>query len=165
MKTLVITRHAKSSWNSDAIDDFSRPLNKRGLRDAPVMAQRLQQRGPIPQLVVSSTAARALATTKLMLPAFEISEDQLVTTDEIYEAPVSALAQTIKAQPDTFEIIMLVGHNPGVSGFAEFLSVGAHLQMPTCAMACLQLDIDSWKDLYRDCANLLWYDYPKNSDS
>lgn len=163
MKTLVITRHAKSSWNSDATNDFSRPLNKRGLRDAPTMAQRMLQRGPIPQLVVSSTAERALATTKLMLPAFDISEEQLVTTETIYEAPVSALAKTVAAQSDVFENIMLVGHNPGVSGFAEFLSADAHLQMPTCAMACMQLEIDSWQELYRDCATLLWYDYPKNN--
>jgi len=163
MKTLFITRHAKSSWNSDATDDFSRPLNKRGLRDAPVMAQRLLQRQLVPQLVVSSTATRALDTTKLMLPILEISEDKLITTDAIYEAPVGALANTIETQSDEFDSLMLVGHNPGVSGLAEFLSRDTRLQMPTCAMACMQLEIDCWQELNRDCASLVWYDYPKNN--
>lgn len=57
---------------------------------------------------------------------------------------------------------MLVGHNPGVSSLCNFLCLQAGIEMPTCAMACFDLDIDKWDDLYKDCATLCWYDYPKN---
>ncbi len=169
MKTLIVTRHAKSSWsthsNSDPNSDFQRPLNKRGIADTPVMAQRLVARGPIPDLIVSSTAARALATTELLMAELPISQNSLLTTDSIYEAPVDALIKAISSLANHINTAMLVGHNPGVSSLCNYLCVKANIQMPTCAMACLELDIDQWQDNYKDCATLSWYDYPKKDQS
>lgn len=163
MKQLIITRHAKSSWNNDTLSDFQRPLNKRGTRDAPMMAERLTTRGPKPQLVVSSTAVRALQTTELIMPVLAIDNTTLLTTDSIYEAPLAALEKAISTLPDNVSVAMLVGHNPGVSSLGNHLCSQANLQMPTCAMACFKLDIEKWHDTYRDCATMLWYDYPKNN--
>lgn len=161
MKKLIVTRHAKSSWNNDTLSDFQRPLNKRGIRDTPMMAERLSSRGPLPELILSSTAARALETTELLIPTLKITREQLLTTDTIYEAPLSALERAVCTLPDHVSVAMMVGHNPGVSSLGSFLCRQANLQMPTCAMACFELDIDHWQDLYRDCASMLWYDYPK----
>lgn len=161
MKQLLVTRHAKSSWNTNA-SDFMRPLNKRGIRDAPVMAQRLQQRGSAPELILSSTAYRALETAELIRKEMSLEQEQLLTTDSIYEAPLDALRQATTTLPDNATVVMLVGHNPGVSRLCQFLCRQTNLQMPTCAIACFNLDIDRWQDTYRDCATLLWYDYPKN---
>ena len=161
MKKLIVTRHAKSSWNHESLSDFQRPLNKRGQRDAPVMAERLHKRGPIPELILSSTATRALETTELFMPVLALDQQNLLTTDSIYEAPVSALERAVSALPDNISVAMLVGHNPGVCSLGDFLSSQSGLQMPTCAMACFELDIERWNEIYRDCASMLWYDYPK----
>ena len=149
MKQLIVTRHAKSSWDADVASDFHRPLNKRGIRNAPDMAGRLKARGPHPELVLSSTAVRALETTDLLMTALDLNKDQLLTTDSIYEAPLSALEHAICTLPDHISIAMIVGHNPGVSSLGSFLCQQPGLQMPTCAMACFELDIDHWKDVYR----------------
>ena len=162
MKTLILVRHAKSSWNSDAATDFERPLNNRGLRDAPEMAKRLKSTGPLPDTIVSSTATRALVTTRLLMRELALPAQALETTDNIYEAPVQALLDTIGGLKETSQVAMLVGHNPGMSSTTNHLCSMAEIQMPTCAMACLELDIDHWSEVYRDCATLHWYDYPKN---
>lgn len=127
-----------------------------------MMAQRILRRGPSPELIISSTAARAIATTELLLPELALDSDSLLTTDSIYEAPRAALEKAISTLHDQINIAMLVGHNPGVSSLCSFLCQKAALDMPTCAMACLELDIDQWQELYHDCATLVWYDYPKN---
>ncbi len=163
MKTLILARHAKSSWKTDAETDFDRPLNKRGLSDAPLMAGRLRSKGPLPDRVVSSTAVRALATTELYLHGLGMRNNQLTTTRSIYEAPVSALITQIEQMTADCTIAMMVGHNPGMSAACHFLSSQADLEMPTCALACFDLEIDQWKDVYRDCATLRWFDYPKNA--
>lgn len=165
MKTLILVRHAKSSWNSDAATDFERPLNNRGLRDAPEMASRLKTTGPLPDTIVSSTATRALVTTRLLMRELALPPQVLHTTDNIYEAPVQALIDTIGGLKETSQVAMLVGHNPGMSSTTNYLCSKAEIQMPTCAMACLELDIDHWSEVYRDCATLRWYDYPKNQMS
>jgi len=164
VKTLILVRHAKSSWNSDVSTDFERPLNKRGMRDAPEMARRLVTRGPVPDAIVSSTATRALVTTRLLMTGLQINSGLLKTTDEIYEAPVQALLDTIGNLKHESNAVMIVGHNPGMSATGNHLCSAAALQMPTCAMACLDLDIDNWCDVYRDCATLRWYDYPKKQN-
>jgi len=127
------------------------------------MAERLNKHGTLPELVLSSTAVRALETTDLLMTTLGLNKDQLLTTDSIYEAPVPALEHAIATLPDHISIAMIVGHNPGVSSLGSFLCRQPSLQMPTCAMACFELEIDHWKEVYRECASMLWYDYPKNN--
>lgn len=126
------------------------------------MADRLRNRGLSPDLVLSSTAVRALETTELLMSSLGLDKQALLTTDTIYEAPLSALQHAISKLPEQTPVAMMVGHNPGVSSLGGFLCSNSNLPMPTCAMACFELDIDRWEDLYRDCATMLWYDYPKN---
>lgn len=126
------------------------------------MADRLINHGPLPELVLSSTAVRALETTELLMSTLKLGSETLLTTDTIYEAPLSALEKAVSNLPQQISIAMMVGHNPGMSSLGDFLDSQSSLQMPTCAMACFELDIDRWQDVYRDCAAMLWYDYPKN---
>lgn len=97
------------------------------------------------------------------MPVLGFDQKNLLTTDSIYEAPLAVLQQAVGALPDNVSVAMLVGHNPGVSSLGNFLNSQSGLQMPTCAMACFELNIEQWHEIYRDCASLLWYDYPKNS--
>ena len=109
MKQLIVTRHAKSSWDSNAPSDFQRPLNKRGVRDTPIMAERLKERGTLPELVLSSTAVRALETTDLLMATLGLKNNQLLTTDSIYEAPLPALEQAVNNLPDHISAAMMLG--------------------------------------------------------
>lgn len=161
MKTLILTRHAKSSWNSDSSTDFERPLNKRGIDDAPIMATRLTAYGQLPQLVVSSNATRALQTAELLMRELAMEKTLLTTTDAIYEAPARALIDHIKQLPEHADIVMMIGHNPGMSSTCNYLSKEADVQMSTLAMVCMELEVGEWEDVYPDCAIMKWYDYPK----
>jgi phosphohistidine phosphatase len=161
MKTIILTRHAKSSWKSDAQSDFDRPLNKRGVGDVPVMAQRLTVQGPLPGIIVSSTAVRALETAKMLMAELTIPADKLQTTEVIYEAPARVLIDCIRTLPAEIDTAMMIGHNPGMSSACNYLSKEALVDMSTLAMVCLDLDIDHWDDVYPDCATLRWHDYPK----
>ncbi len=125
------------------------------------MAKRLLSHGTAPQLIISSTAVRAMQTTEQLMPLINAGSDRLLTTDSIYEAPLSALQDAASQLPDSISVAMMVGHNPGMSSLGNFLCSRADLQMPTCAMACFELDIDHWQGIYRDCATMRWYDYPK----
>ncbi len=161
MKTIILTRHAKSSWKTDATSDFERPLNKRGIDDAPVMAERLQTQGPLPQHIVSSTATRALQTAEMLMNNLGMDKALLTSTDDIYEAPARALIDQIKKLPADVDVAMMVGHNPGMSSTCNYLSKEADVQMSTLAMVCMELDVDDWDDIYADCGTVRWYDYPK----
>ena len=161
MKTIILTRHAKSSWKTDATSDFERPLNKRGIDDAPVMAKRLQAQGPLPQLIVSSTATRALQTSEMLMTNLAMDKSLLTTTDAIYEAPARALIDQIKLMPADIEVAMMVGHNPGISELVSNLC-GEHVDMPTAALAHAQSGNESWKQFESEAtADLVNFWRPK----
>ncbi len=162
MKILLLARHAKSSWNTEAATDFERPLNNRGLRDAPMMASRLADRDLALDQIVSSTAHRALATARLLAEGLAHTP-AIVQTGDIYEAPSQRILQTIENFDDDWQSVIMVGHNPGMSNTCNLLCQQAGVAMPTCAIACLALDINRWADHYPDCATMQWYDYPKKA--
>lgn len=87
----------------------------------------------------------------------------LNTTDAIYEAPARALIDHIKQLPEQADIVMLIGHNPGMSSTCNYLSKEADVQMSTLAMVCMELEVGEWEDVYPDCATMKWYDYPKKN--
>ena len=114
MKTLLIVRHAKSSWDHADLDDFDRPLNERGLRNAPEMARRLVLREMLPDLILCSPALRTISTARLFNQQFGRMDEGLKTEKSIYEASRQDLVKLISRQNPDLNIIMLVGHNPGL---------------------------------------------------
>lgn len=160
MRTLLLTRHAKSSWDDPRQSDFDRPLNARGERDAPTMAERFVRRGLPPPLLVSSTARRAWRTALAFADALGIPERAIVAMPKAYHAVEDTLLDIVNTLPDDAATVMLFGHNPGISGFAYDLC-GATGEMATCHTVCLQLDVDRWADVGRGTARLLWEDFPK----
>ena len=121
MKKLLLLRHAKSSWQDASLTDFERPLNKRGLRAAPVIGKFMKERGLRPSLVLASPAQRARDTAKLALEAGGI-ETLLRYEARIYEADVPTLIEVIRQIEETFDEVMLVGHNPGFEELLGFLT-------------------------------------------
>ncbi|MFT4228874.1 MAG: histidine phosphatase family protein [Microbacterium sp.] len=139
MTSLVLVRHAKSDWGSPALDDHDRPLNGRGMRDAPAMARRLLDAGVQPQGILSSTALRAATTAGFFGDAFELP----VRLDaQLYGAPASLLLRAAAQSP--WQRVVVVAHDPGMSVLAGRLSGGGIAHMPTCAVATFHWDADDW---------------------
>lgn len=164
MKTLYLVRHAKSSWKHPELTDFERPLNGRGKRNAPDMGQRLRNKGVLPDLMLSSPANRALTTCQVIAENIGYNP-QLIKTDEaIYHAGIGKLLHVTKHVDDTVKSLMLFGHNPGFTDFANALTNDDIWNIPTCGIFACSIKIDSWIDLEFGLGKKLWYDFPKNEN-
>ena len=162
MKTLTILRHAKSSWSQTGLSDHDRPLNKRGERDAPEMASRIRTAGIRPSLILSSPAVRAWMTVKAVASQISYPAEFLQRDERLYHAGVRTIIGVLNEQDAGFNRIMLVGHNPGLTEFANFLVPGLTDNIPTCGLVSVTLDSEDW-DLATDKhAELDLFDYPKN---
>jgi phosphohistidine phosphatase len=147
MKTLLLMRHAKSSWKDDSLADHDRPLNKRGRRTAPKMGQLLRQHDLVPDLILSSTAERANTTARLVAEAVGF-QGRVHSIEDLYHAGAATLLAAINCVEDRFARPLVVGHNPAMADLLERLS-GQHEPFPTAALAWLELDIDHWRDIDR----------------
>lgn len=148
MKTLMIMRHAKSSWSNSSLSDHSRPLNERGRHDAPRMGRLLAAEDLIPDLIVSSTAVRAADTAGLVALAAGF-EGEIIYTDNLYHAEPEAYIALARTAADNVNSILMVGHNPGIEELVGDLSGHAE-HMPTAALAVFKVDIPSWSDFSLD---------------
>ena len=163
MRTLTLIRHAKSSWDYPELGDFERPLNPRGRRDAPAMAQRLLRLPPRPDLLVSSPALRALTTARLFADVLGFKPEDVVVNTKIYEATPHTLVQIAQSFDDGLRHVMLFGHNPGISHCAHLLADCTFDEMPTCAAARIELAAKSWSDVGAGSGRLVHYTFPKDS--
>ena len=145
MKTLLMMRHAKSSWDSGVESDHARPLNKRGRRDAPVMAQLLCSSDMVPDLIVCSDAKRTCETLELMQPVFDKfgTEPTIEIGESFYHAPASEWLEKLVELSDDFSSAMFLGDNPGAEELIMHFT-GAYHSMPTAAIACFEFDTESW---------------------
>jgi phosphohistidine phosphatase len=139
MIRLALVRHAKSDWGNPALDDHDRPLNDRGLRDAPRMARALAETGFRPEVILSSTALRARTTAEAFAAEFDVAVD---LEPELYGAPAQTLLA--RAAESSARSVIVVAHDPGMSALAERLSEGEIGHMPTCAIATFTWDQDDW---------------------
>jgi phosphohistidine phosphatase len=154
MLTLTLFRHAKSSWNHPALDDFDRPLAPRGEKAAPQMAAYLAERGLVPDLVLCSAARRARQTLALALPAWK-AQPEIDDAKALYLASVPTMLGIIRATPADVRHLMIIGHNPGIEMFAR-LAIGSGeakarralaAKFPTAAVAVITWDRESWADM------------------
>lgn len=161
MKTLIITRHAKSDWGNLSMNDYDRPLNDRGLRDAPVMGKRLFERSLPLDVIISSTAKRAEQTALLIARENRIEPIQIMWTRQLYHAPSTAIVQQIEALDDQFDTAMIVCHNPGITHFVNLQGVFITDNVPTCGMTAFEIDTDNWLHFDVAAKRLLFHDFPK----
>jgi len=161
MKYLALLRHAKSSWKNADLDDFDRPLNERGKRDAPMMGRRLQARGVRPSLIVSSPAKRARQTARLVAQAINYPVEFLQREAELYLADPGTILAAIAAQEDSFGSIVVCGHNPGMTDLANRLTNSRIDNVPTCGIVGMEADIQHWKEIMDAEWRLVYFDYPK----
>jgi phosphohistidine phosphatase len=143
--TLLIVRHAKSSWKQEGLADQDRPLSGRGKRDAERMGRELRLRGLVPGVIISSTARRARSTVKRMLREMD-APGEILEDREIYAGDVSSCLQAILAIPRDVDMVMIVGHNPTMEELVHLLT-GQDVTMPTMAVACVDLALANWQAL------------------
>ena len=145
MKSLLILRHAKSSWKHPELTDHDRPLNKRGKRDAPRMGEILRSEHLMPEAITSSTAARARATAEAVAKASGYN-GKIALNRSLYAAGPEAYLKVLHELSDHYKRVLVVGHNPGLEELLEMFT-GETQIMPTCTLAHVKFSIDSWIEL------------------
>ena len=162
MKTLILLRHAKSSWDDPAQRDIDRPLNERGRNDAPMMADRMAARGTSPQRVLCSPAMRTVSTAEIFVSRLDMPRELIQLERQIYLSGPGHLLHLVRQQESTFDCVMLVGHNPALTDFLNELCTDARLDnMPTCCVAELTFAANDWATIDFGQASLNVLDYPK----
>jgi phosphohistidine phosphatase len=160
VKRLVIIRHAKSSWANALVEDFDRPLNERGKKDAPLMAKRLKEKKVLPDLMITSPAKRALSTAKKFAKVFDVDKSSIKKEPKLYHASENILLKTAKDINEKLNTVFLVGHNPGLT---EFVNITSNLEIdniPTTGVVVLE--ISQWSKFGKEKAKAVYFDYPGN---
>lgn len=163
MKTLYIVRHAKSSWKFPNLSDRDRPLNKRGKKDAPEMGKRLKKRGIHPELMMSSPAKRALAACTAIAKALDYPLDDIEVNEQIYHGGEDHLLDLVKNTDDAWDSLMIFGHNPDFTDFANSLCRTDIDNIPTTGVVACTFDVDYWDQVDFGKGSLIFFDYPKKT--
>ncbi|HEX9013214.1 MAG TPA: histidine phosphatase family protein [Anaerolineaceae bacterium] len=145
MKTLLIMRHAKSSWKDKDLKDRKRPLSKRGKRNAPQMGELIKEKELVPQMIISSDTIRSHQTEELFAQTSGFS-GEVKYMDKLYMAEADEYLDALKDIPDEMERVMIIGHNPGLESLLPLLTKRVE-SLPTAAVAHLVLPIEHWKDI------------------
>lgn len=148
MKTLLLLRHAKSSWKDSELEDHERPLNKRGKRDAPRMGQLLRDEHLLPDLIISSSAKRTRRTAELVVEASGYRGETRLVRD-CYEASASQLLACVQSFPESAGRVLLVGHNPGLEELLEQFT-GEYRPLSTAALAWLEIPTENWSEINQE---------------
>lgn len=169
MKTLYLLRHAKSSWEDATVDDFDRPLARRGVEAAPRMAELMKQEGWIPDTVLCSAARRAVETLELIAPILQLDGNARIERD-LYMADPQSMLDRLRALPEESSAVLLIGHNPGHERLAKKLSGDGRKKAlkrlrkkyPTGALAVIRFANRSWADVAEGSGYLEAFVRPKD---
>jgi phosphohistidine phosphatase len=159
MRTLYLLRHAKSSWKDLTLPDFDRPLKDRGRKAAKRIGKYLGAEKLNGPLVICSPAVRTRETAEIVLKRAHLP-DEVRFDERIYEASLRDLVLVAAEIPDDKQVAILIGHNPGFEELLAYLT-GEGRRMPTCALAKIKFDVESWKDIKEDQGALDWFVTPK----
>lgn len=160
MKTIVIMRHAKSSWDDTTLRDYDRPLNARGEADAPKMGKRIKGHGIIPDQIICSAAKRTRKTAKAVAIALDYPKADILKEKELYGAHDQRILDRIKMIPDSVETAIYIGHNPGITEIVNLLGNATIDNMPTAAIACYRFDVSHWADVRPNTGRLQFLEIP-----
>ncbi len=161
---LTLVRHAKTEPARHGQEDWDRALESRGQRDAPEMARRLKQHSPKPERILSSPAVRAITTATIMARELGVSAQKVQQDERLYLASPKDMLAVIRELGERARHLMVVGHNPGITEFADRISSEREVDnLPTCAVYSLQFEIAAWSELQWDSGVDADLDYPKKS--
>lgn len=162
LKTIILVRHAKSSWDDFSLKDEERPLTDRGKKNAPEMAKRLMKKKIPLDAILSSPAKRAKSTAEYFAKEYDIPKKKIKLVPELYMASNDAFIKTIRNAPEKADSIALFSHNNGITQFANTLSETRIDHMPTCSVFAVNVDIESWTDFEPGKTQFYFFDYPKS---
>ncbi len=165
MKQLYLIRHAKSSWSDPSLNDFDRPLNSRGKRDAPLIGGRLATAGMMPELFLTSPAKRARKTAAAIGAEIGYPKTQIVLVDALYTFQAEAVLAVVHGVDEAVRSLALVGHNEAVSQAARWLTGEDLGSIPTCAVVSIAIESGGWRDLAAGCGRVSFFEYPKRDVS
>lgn len=162
MKTLVLIRHAKSSWADPDLSDFSRPLNRRGKRDAPEMGKRLAARGLMPELMVASPAKRAKKTAIHIARQTGYQSAAILYDERLYLSSPSTYIEVIKGHFEEVDLLFLIGHNHALTDLAEYLGGTSLGNVPTAGTVAIAYR--KKRDFLENPGGgkIIFFDFPKN---
>jgi phosphohistidine phosphatase len=162
MKEIIVVRHAKSDWGTEGLQDIDRCLNERGYSDAYRLANWFSQRKKLPDLILTSSATRALSTAFIFVRAMHLPISKLILEPSIYEADTDVLLNLIRQQNEAIHSLMIFGHNPGLTDLCNALGSEFSLDnLPTCGMVFFQCDCNKWKDLKTNSGKMKEHVFPK----
>ena len=162
MKTVYLIRHAKSSWSHPELADYERPLNHRGKKDAPFMANffhDIEKRKP---LLVTSPATRAMTTCLAFAKELGIKPHQIITEPDIYEAYPGTIIRIIQDFDDEVDCVCLFGHNPSITEVSNWFADEPIPNVPTCGIVRLFSTAQQWKDFSPENGQVLGSYFPKD---
>ena len=163
MKSILLIRHAKSSWEDFSLPDIDRPLNNRGKHDAPEMAERLLEKKIEVDAFISSPAKRARKTAGICSKAFGNKKKDVEVNDDLYEAGQQDFEKVVASIPNDLDVVAIFSHNPGITEYANTLTTTRIDNIPTTGIFAVQADTDDWESFATASKQLLFFDYPKNA--
>ena len=161
MKRLFLVRHAKSSWDNPSLDDIDRPLNNRGKKNAPEMGIRLRKQGILPDLLISSPAIRAYTTAKKISEEIGYPKKKIEVDDRLYHGSSNSMISIVQGLKNKINSVMLFGHNPGFTDFANMLCGINIYNIPTTGIVAIDFSTDDWSAINYNAGELVFFDYPK----
>ncbi|CAN5886492.1 histidine phosphatase family protein [soil metagenome] len=170
MRNIVLLRHAKSAWNDARLDDHERPLNGRGERSAKAMADHFARQGPLPDLILCSTALRTRQTLAALLKQLPTPAPPISLEHELYLASEARLLDRLRAVADTVSTVLLIGHNDGIGNLAAALAgsgpteslASLREQYPTGTLSTLRVPDGPWRDLAVGSGELVAFVRPRD---
>lgn len=163
MRSVLFIRHAKSSWDDPLMNDFDRPLNEKGKKDAPAMARYLLNNKVQIDSFISSPAKRARKTAALFAREFGMAEDLIQFKTQLYLPVEEAFLQVIELLPDKIFHPAIFSHNPGITNFVNTLTSQIRVDdIPTCGIFGIKTTATAWKDFKKAEKEFWFFDYPKN---
>ena len=162
MKTIILVRHAKSSWADEGLSDLERPLNERGKKDAPEMAKRLKIKIPGIDLFLSSHAKRAKKTARYFAEVFDVGKDAIQVDPRLYNDTISNYEEVIRSIDDKHQSVAIFAHSPAITDYANSLTDVHTDNIPTAGVFAAQAAVDRWEEFSAAEKTFLFYDYPKN---
>lgn len=164
MKTVLLIRHAKSSWGDLSLPDFDRPLNDRGKADAPKMAKRIYKKIKI-DTFISSSAKRAKKTAEIFAEQYGVKKKDIIFVPELYHASDDTYYDAIAGAPPKSDSIAVFSHNPGITEFANRLTANRIDNMPTCSVFAVRANIEDWSEFRQATKEFYLFDFPKSADA
>src|SRR5687767_1039850 len=163
MKTVLLIRHAKSSWGDLSLPDFERPLNERGKADAPKMAKRLYTKEINIDTFISSPAKRAKKTAEIFADRYGVKKHDIIFVPALYHATDAIYYDTISNAPQSSDSIAIFSHNPGITEFANRLTASRIDNMPTCSIFAVKAEIENWSEFEQAIKEFYFFDFPKSA--